>query len=201
MGAQLKCIENLCIEDFLGVKVPTDKAPVNFSDLVFFNESNINALVPEGEKQRFINQAVFDKENERIFSVFNVKFEYCEDHFPSYPMLPMAKLGQIMAQVGSLLIMSSEDFNLADNNGKNSFPLVKSVQSIESFATIIHGKRKVFITPNDNLLIVAEYPRGKITTRSTNILVYVEATQIATMALTYEVLSWSLFIKLYEHQR
>jgi len=189
------------LEEFLGVGIPKDKIPEDPDEVIFFDENKIKTLMPEGDRQRFIKRAVLDRKNERIFSMFEVRFEHCEDHFPEFPMLPMAKLGQVMAQVGSLLIMASEDFSLiADNNGKNSFPLVKSVQSIESFSVNINGKRKIFIVPNDRLLMVAEYPRGKITIKSTNISVYTTTHLIAAMSLTYEILNWPFFTRLYERQ-
>jgi len=172
---------------------PEDKMP-DKNSTSFFNDNDISMLIPEGIKQRFINQALFDKINKRAFSMFDVGFEHCEDHFPQYPILPMAKLGQIMAQVGSLLFVLTAD---EENPGKK-VPIVKRVLSINSFIANVHGNKKMFIIPGDKLLIVAEH--GKEQTEQVSIFVYTEASLIASMELIYEVLNQNFFIKLYERQ-
>lgn len=193
--------EQFCQEvgDFLCTAIPKEKSPTESAEIIFFNETDVSQAIAEGPKQRFVTTAVFDTANERVFCSFTAKYCHCEDHFPKYPMLPLGKLGQIMAQVGSLLILFTDEAN--EENGKKNLALVKSVQSIESFAARIANKKKFFIIPEDRLLMVAEYQRGKITTRSAGISVFICGSLVATMDLTYELLAFDLFSRFYNRQK
>lgn len=181
------------IQQKLDVIFPKDKIP-NYDQSFFIEETKITSLMPEGYKQRFVKEAIFDQDKNRLFSTFQVSFQHCEDHFPNFPMLPMAKLGQIMAQVGSLLIIFQSKENV-----QRIFPIVKQVDCIHSFIAKINGKSKLFITPGDILLIEAEYPCND--QEKVAIYVYVQGELIAEMRLVYEIMFESFFQKLYLRQQ
>lgn len=169
------------------------------TSLHLLGSSEITEIVAEGPKQSFFTSAVLDEDHGRVFTNTIIPLEFCEDHFPGYPMLPMAKLGQIMAQAGSILVLSVDDDNGKDH-GK-MMALAASVEGIKSFNPKINGRRKPFIVPGDNLLLVAEFAGDKINTKSTLVSVYVGGQLINTMSLTYSVMPFELFKKIYERQQ
>ena len=187
------------LSSYLKVDVPDSLVVEERSTLQLMNKDDIGGIIAEGSKQSFFGSAVLDDVNGRVFSNIIVPLSFCEDHFPDYPMLPMAKLGQIMAQVGSILVLSVDDENSKDH-GK-MMALAASVEGIKSFTPKINGRRKPFIIPGDNLLLVAEFSGDKLSTKSTLVSVYVSGQLINTMALTYTVMPFDLFKKIYERQQ
>ncbi|NCN07705.1 hypothetical protein GW933_03345 [Candidatus Falkowbacteria bacterium] len=190
------------LHDYLKVEIPESLSiPDSATDLQLLSKAEIDGIIAEGPKQSFFNSAVLDDDHHRIFSNIVIPFDFCEDHFPGYPMLPMAKLGQIMAQIGSILILATNDSN---GNGKDHGKMValaSTVAFIKSFMPKINGHRKPFIVPNDNLLLVVEFSGDRVNTTSMLISVYVSGQLINAMDLTYRVMSFEIFQKIYNKQQ
>lgn len=183
----------------LGVETPESLVINGPTELQIMDKNDIYDIVSEGPKQCFFERAILDDDHGRIFSSTTIPFDFCEDHFPDYPMLPMAKLGQIMAQIGSILILSTDDNGNGKDHGK-MMALAASVEAIKSFTPKVNGRRKPFIIPGDKLLLVVEFSGDKISTKSTLVSVYISGQLINTMALTYSVMPFELFKKIYERQ-
>ncbi len=186
------------LSSVFGLEIPESLAISDSTELQIMDKSEIQSTIAEGPKQCFFESAILDDDHGRIFSNLIIPFDFCEDHFPDYPMLPMAKLGQIMAQIGSILILSIDDGNAKDH-GK-MMALAASVEAIKSFTPKINGRRKPFIVPGDKLLLVVEFSGDKLSTKSTLVSVYVTGQLINTMSLTYSVMPFELFRKIYDRQ-
>jgi len=79
--------------------------------------------------------------------------------------------------------------------------LASTVAFIKSFMPKINGHRKPFIVPNDNLLLVVEFSGDRVNTTSMLISVYVSGQLINAMDLTYRVMSFEIFQKIYNKQQ
>jgi len=202
-------VENVSPErvaEFLDALMPSDFTH-NFGETFFIDGNSIAGFVAERPPQRYIDRAVFDATNSRVFASYQITESDCDGHLINpenenrYPMMPMAKLAQAMAQVGSILaINSTGDICNFENPSFSKVALVKSVERVESCLAKIDHKVKFFLVPDDVILITADITSAKLTTVSCDTRTYIEGKTIALMPLTYEVLPWESFSRLYKRQ-
>ena len=160
------------IESFLGIQIPQNIEIAEDSQVNFINNSAARDKIWEEDPQFYIDQAVI------IESTLNLKFSFtalgtvivnnkmCEGHFPFFHFMPLAILGQAVAQVGELLILSL--------NGGDTIPIVIEVCKIRSIPPKGEIKTKKFIVPGDKLLIKICYKGGKFNIHKVKAEIYVE---------------------------
>jgi len=197
------------VESFLKAKFPAEIRIREDIDTVFFTAEDTQSIIAEDSRQKFLLQAILDQTNNRLFSSYRVTDFDCDGHVvnkktkENFPFLPMGKLGQIMAQSGELLILT-EHTNLVSDNGADDpddiLALVKSVQSIESSIVRLSGAAKFFLLPGYDIFMISSYKSERLTTSSCTIEVFIQGKIMTKMSLTYEVLNWDRFVKIYHMQ-
>jgi 3-hydroxymyristoyl/3-hydroxydecanoyl-(acyl carrier protein) dehydratase len=178
----------------LGVTLSKSVIPDGECECSFMSGDQIGDMLMEGPTQHFLSAAVVNSTLSMALASMDVPDAFCEDHFPGYPMLPMAKLGQIMAQVGTILVLSENE------NGKHGkmLAITTGVEAIRSHTAKIDSKRKPFIIPGDRLLVVSRFTADRLNTKATLTQVFVGGQLINEMESTYTVIPWSLFTRMYE---
>ena len=197
------------LSNFLDVVIPTsviiptvEMSNIGMVDVDFLEQKDINIVLPEGPKQHFFNRAVRLKQYDTVLAAIAVNEDHCQDHFPGFPMLPMAVLGQMMAQVASMIILTPEENNdgLASGFEQNTRALTSSVESIKSFTPHVGGVRKYFIVPNERILVIAKMIGGRGTVFNFLISVYVDDGKTNEMELTDTSIPRQLFERMYSRQ-
>ena len=192
------------IEDFLNCSLPNGH-DFSFSEMYLVSPNSIGNFIAERPPQRYIERVAIDVKGSRVFATYTITDDNCDGHIhhpiteKKYPMMPMAIIGQMMAQGGSILAINSID-EKSDFKNPSSLrvALVKNVQEIESRSVRVDHKLKIFLVPDDTVLIMAELKSARIATVSCNTTAYLQGKPITIMPLTYEVLSWDAFARLYE---
>jgi len=183
-------MSNKIVSDFLGGVVIPDDVDFECCYLIKIGSDSLSHYVKESFPQLYIERGIFDETNQRAVSVFDVTKDHCDGHFIECPMLPMAKLGQVMAQVGSILVIKDKEDS---NGGKECVALATGVGGITS----MNANGKQLIVPGDQLLIIAEKDEKLVRVK---ISVYVNGYQISEMFLRYMVVKWDHFKIMYKMQ-
>ncbi len=174
---------NRGIENFLGVKVSEEIVVNEQAKISFLDEAEVSSSIFEKPPQLYVEKAiVYDSHDDSSHHIgalgtVLVSDEMCGGHFDFFPMLPLAILGQAVAQVGELLILSM-------GNGDVKVPLVIEVGKIKSISK--RGKGKKFIVPGDRMLVSVHYIGGKFSIHKVNADIFVDGDIMGMMRdITY----------------
>jgi hypothetical protein len=171
---------------------------------------NITNFLAERFPQQYILSAVINAGTQVVCSPYTITTQDCDGHLivdgEETLFMPMARLCQVMGQVGSLMVL----FDDLDNGSSDNVALAMSVSEVDSLAptignddSIYKGLKKMFLVPGDKLIIMAEPIKdaGKIVVKAAMVTVYFEGEVMIKMRVNYEVMPSRLFTGIYKRQQ
>ena len=171
------------IAELLGLA--EDAVPGKFSylndsvySLTFFDSENTKSQIFEKEPQLFVSDVVIASLNKDITEVFgslHITEKMCEGHFEFFKMVPLALLGQAIAQFGEFLVIQVNQ----NNGSERKIPLVIETQTIKAVSK--KGGAHKFITPGSDLLVVVKSEGGKFQVNYVSAEVYLDGELMVQM--------------------
>lgn len=188
------------ISQVLEVFVPQElEPPTPRNVLQHLDKAEVTAIMAEKGVAIFLDQVVMDVNNNRVFASLELPEECFEDVLPSFHLVPLFTLAEIMAQVGSVLTLAID--NAAEMAGNKMIALITAVDKIQTFDRLVVQKsRKAFLVPGDKVLFVAEFTDDLICTKKVRVAAYVAGQKIQQADYIYSVMPRELFQKLYSEQ-